>query len=156
GSRRRSPRLTTACGLPSIPRSRGMRNHRSRPVGDVPSRDLGLRQLFGGARRVGIRLLDDEVVLALLDDPLDVGALVSRHEREAVDVPAQLLVVAAAHAEALDAGGVAAFAADLEGLRAAQLVVELVDPLVHLAEERLVDADSLALLAQSRGFSFSA
>src|SRR5438105_2629330 len=104
-----------------------------------------------GDLRGGALALPDEVVGApAVDHLVDVRLLVAGIDGEVGRVGPQLLVLLPGHRDALDAGRVAALADEVQQLvLETEVVGEVADPLVHLAEDRLVQPN--AFLARAHG-----
>src|SRR5215207_3075987 len=86
----------------------------------------------------GVPDLLDDVVALPLDDSLEVGHLVPGLDHEAPRIGADLLVLLHGELHQLDAIGIAAFAEETGVRRLEHRLGDLLDPLVHLAEEALV------------------
>src|SRR6185437_937288 len=109
-----------------------------------------LRDLLGHA----VILLDDVVALALADDGLDSGNLVTGMHREPTRIGTELLVFSVAHRDALDTRGVTAFADEIERLRLhVERLGDTFDALVDLSEHRLVEPDLFLAGAHDTSFS---
>src|SRR5204862_870200 len=91
-------------------------------------------ELTGDLRRLS-ELLDDDVALLLLDDPLDRGNFVTGRDRKANRRASDRFVFGDRELDLLDAVAVRALTEELE---ARQLVGELFDSFVHLTDEGLV------------------
>src|SRR5215217_3291724 len=87
-------------------------------------------------------LLDDRVVLALLDDSLELRVVVSELDREADGGASDRLVLCDRELDHLNAVRIGTFAEEL-GMR--RVLGNLHDPLVDLADERLVVCSLLGM-----------
>jgi len=85
-------------------------------------------------------LFNDEETLGRLDDLLELGALVAWMDDEASRVAADLLVDAQRDGDPFAARVVGALTDELRDLLARARRMELLDPFVHLAKQRLVTA----------------
>src|SRR6185503_19178835 len=94
--------------------------------------------------RLGLEpvLLDDQVPVAAVDDPLHVDLLVPGLDEEPVVARANLLVVVQRDPHLLEAALVAAFAHPFRVRPGLEAPMHLRDALVHLAEELLVLLDA--------------
>src|SRR6185312_4606513 len=89
-------------------------------------------------------LAHDVVAVVAFHDALDVRYLVAGVHCELVRLRAQMLELGVSHLDALDARGIAALADQVERRRPeVEVLGECLDPLVDLAENGLVEADSL-------------
>ena len=94
--------------------------------------------------------LDDPEGVALGDDALECDVEMSRNDQESIRVCPDPLVLSERDGNVLGAAGTRAFARELGALavRHRPLLGQLPDPLVHLAEERLVLDEAFLLLAE--------
>src|SRR6266487_2634676 len=128
-------------------------------AGPPPSK--GTRACRVRVRRLGTRvavlgdlpglpeLLDNQVLVVFLDQTLDVQPLVTGEEQEAVGVGTDRFVGGERDRDALVAGRVGALADKLDR-RGVEFLRELLDSLVHLAEDALVEADAPLALTHAR------